>query len=178
LSGDALSLSSAFSHLAAGASGLALLAAYTVELNNVAGGIANGLNVIYSDFVTVNSYANALSAVASACSQSALVSQFENSVVPPIVDFLEQIFTKASDMAELGYQNSIATDLASLQSVVNSMEAIAFSKLSCFAISSMYVNVDSINSVFSAALSVYAATYSSPPTVPVSCQGKWGPNTG
>jgi hypothetical protein len=179
LSGDALSLSSAFSHLAAGASGLAVLAAYTVQLNNVAGGIVNGLNDIYSDFVTVNTYANALSADASACSQSALVSQFDSSVAPPIVSFLEQIINKASDMAELGYQDSIATNLVLLQSIVNSMEAIAFSKLSCFAVSSMYVDIDSINSAFSEALSVYSAvTYNSPPIVPKSCQGKSGLDTG
>ncbi|EGF34571.1 hypothetical protein AAULH_14196, partial [Lactobacillus helveticus MTCC 5463] len=81
-----------------------------------------------------------------------LASEFDNVVGPPVVDLLSQLYSKAADFSSASLQQIVQADLTSLQPLVNTLEEIAFSKLSCFAISSMDPAINSINSGFSSAL--------------------------
>jgi hypothetical protein len=168
LSGDALSLSSEFSSVASVASFYATIA-LSESFEIFSEEVLLGLDKIQGEILIANSYASALPAGASACSQSVIASQFETSIVSPIVDILEQLSIKAGQVTAAGSQFAMSNQLVLLQQAFNTMEGIAFSQLSCFAISSMDAGINSINSAFSAALSVYSATYTPAPTPPASC---------
>jgi hypothetical protein len=123
-------LSSEFSVVASVASEYVQLFISSIFVGSIDAEIVTALGNIRSEILLVNSYANALPASASACSQSVFASQFETSIVQPIVDILLLLFIRADQVVAAGFEVPISAEMAPLQQAFNSLESIAFSQLS------------------------------------------------